>query len=270
MLKEDNGRQCFQFATAVPAAVAAIVAAVATVVDTARQTGAVKEIMAKVVSVQSSNKYAGQNSIFAMFCYESAELCDALMEQWFVDKLRLITTENAKKKYAKSCCMNMSPEDDNCLFILSNLMFNHFSNFVTQRKACRGKHQGKAMSLENALYEQSQSALKHLFRMSKYAMQPNFFNNLKQLSKVIRQHVTDKKVLEGNQSIIGKKKMGFDVFKKMCKLMMKEEAKEFIFSRACLTLEWNLMARSKNNVCAYYAHPLGCQLPCVLLCQKHR
>ena len=161
--------------------------------------------MAKVVSVQSSNKYAGQNPIFAMFCYESAELRDDLLEQWFVDKLRMITTENAKKKYAKSCCMNMSPEDNTCLFILSNLTINHLSNFVTQRKAHRGEHQGKAMSLQNALYEQSQSALSHLFHMSKYAMQPNFFKYLKQFTKSICQHIVDKKVLEGDQSIIGKK-----------------------------------------------------------------
>ena len=85
--------------------------------------------MAKVVSVQSSNKYAGQNPIFAMFCYKSAELRDDLLEQWFVDKLRTITNENAKKKYTKSCCMNMSPEDNDCPFILSNPMFSHFSNF---------------------------------------------------------------------------------------------------------------------------------------------
>ena len=37
-----------------------------------RQTDAVKEIMAKVVSTKSAVLYAQQNSIFALFCYESA------------------------------------------------------------------------------------------------------------------------------------------------------------------------------------------------------
>jgi hypothetical protein len=75
----------------------------------------------------------------------------------------------------------MNPEDDDCLFKLSNLMFSHlsFSDFITQRKASKGKNHGKAMSLGNASYEHSQSALKHLFCMSKYAMQPDFFDNLK-------------------------------------------------------------------------------------------
>jgi hypothetical protein len=54
----------------------------------------------------------------------------------------------------------------------------------------------------------------------------------------------DKKVLEGDVSIIGKKKMGFDVYKKICGLFLKEEGEEFIFARAFLCLEWNLMARS--------------------------
>ena len=89
----------------------------------------------------------------------------------------------------------MSPEGNNCLFILSNLTFAQFSNFVTLRKARRGEGQGLLMSLGNASYKQSQSALKHLFCMSKYAMQTNFFDNLKQFTKGIQRHVANKKVL---------------------------------------------------------------------------
>ncbi len=51
-------------------------------------------------------------------------------------------------------------------------------------------------------------------------------------------------------SIIGKKKMGFEVYKKICKLFLREEGEEFIFARAFLCLEWNLMARSENVVSA--------------------
>ena len=103
--------------------------------------------------------------------------------------------------------------------------------------------------------KQSQSAVKHLFRMSMYAMKPNFFDNLKQFTKGIRRHVTDKKVLEGGGvSIIGKKKMGFDVCKKICELFLKEEAEEFIFLRAFLTLEWNLMTRLENVVNVHILH----------------
>ena len=41
----------------------------------------VKEITAKVISMQSADKYAGQNATFAMFCYKSDELWDTLLEK---------------------------------------------------------------------------------------------------------------------------------------------------------------------------------------------
>jgi hypothetical protein len=148
----------------------------------------------------------------------------------------------------------MNPEDKNCPFVLSNLTFIHFSSFVTQRKARKGKHLGKAMALGNALYKQCQSALKYLFRMSIYTMDPDFFTELKQFTKGIRRVIADKKVLEGDVSIIGKKKMGFDVYKKICDLFLREEGEEFIFARAFLCLEWNLMARSENVVHAHIFH----------------
>jgi hypothetical protein len=148
----------------------------------------------------------------------------------------------------------MSPQDDNCPFILSNLTFEQFSDFVTQRKARRGKGRGLSMSLGNASYEQSQSALKHLFRMSKYTMRTNFFDNLKQFTKGIRRHVADKKVLEGDVTMVGKKKMGFNVYKKICEKFLQEGGEEYIFAHAFVTLEWNLMARSENVVNAHILH----------------
>ncbi len=143
----------------------------------------------------------------------------------------------------------MSPEDNNCPFILSNLTFLHFGNFVMQQEARKGKSRGKAMCLGNPSYKQCQSALKHLFCMSKYNMEPNF-NHLKQFTKGIRYHIANKRELEGYANIIGKKKMGFNIYKEICKLFLKEKGKEFIFARAFLCLEWNLMARSKNVVYA--------------------
>jgi hypothetical protein len=99
------------------------------------------------------------------------------------------------------------------------------------------------MCLGNLSYKQSQSVLKHLFCMSKYAMQSGFFKNRKQFTKGIRQHVVNKKAQKGDVSIIGKKKMGFDVYKKICELFLREEGEDFLFARAFLCLEWNLMVR---------------------------
>jgi hypothetical protein len=91
--------------------------------------------------------------------------------------------------------------------------------------------------------------------MSKYAMQTNFFDNLKQFTKGIRRHVADKKVLEGDVTMVGKKKMaGFNVYKKICEKFLQEGGEEYFFSHAFVTLEWNLMARSENVVNAHILH----------------
>jgi hypothetical protein len=66
------------------------------------------------------------------------------------------------------------------------------------------KGQGLAMSLGHASFEQSQSALKNLFHMRKYVMQTNFFDDLKQFTKgILRQHIANEKVLEGDVTIVG-------------------------------------------------------------------
>ena len=49
-------------------------------------------------------------------------------------------------------------------------------------------------------------------------MEPNFFVSLKQFAKGIRRHVANKKVIEGDERMIGKKKMGFDVYQNICEL----------------------------------------------------
>jgi hypothetical protein len=129
----------------------------------------VKEIMAKVLSKQSTNKFAGQISIFAISLYDSAELCVFLLESLFVWELDVLVTATQRKKHVKQHCLEMSPDNENCPFMLSNLTLIHFSTFVTPWKARKGKHRGNAMSLCNASYEQCQSALKDT-----YTMEPDF------------------------------------------------------------------------------------------------
>jgi len=100
-----------------------------------RQTTAVKQIMAQCVATNSSNKYAGQNSGFAMFCFDSTVLRDHLLEPWFIEGMIPIEKPNDRKKYAKECCLSSSPEDDNCPFILSNLSFAQFSGQTSRASA---------------------------------------------------------------------------------------------------------------------------------------
>ena len=87
-------------------------------------------------------------------------------------------------------------------------------------------------------------------------MEANFFSRLKQFTKGIRRHVADKKVLQGDVSMVGKKKMGYDVYNNICELFMKENGEEYNFCTCFLSLKWNLMARSENVVHAhiFYVH----------------
>jgi len=43
--------------------------------------------------------------------------------------------------------------------------------------------------------------------------------------------------------MVGEKKMGVDVYKEICEKFLLEEGEEYVFARAFVTLQWNLMAR---------------------------
>ena len=101
----------------------------------------------------------------------------------------------------------MSPEDDNCPFILSNLFSAHFSNFLSTRTRTQGKRKGEPNSLLVSSYDQAKSALIHLFRMSKYDMPLDFAEKLKMFMKGMKQHVATKNIDGGDCQIVGKKKM---------------------------------------------------------------
>ncbi len=109
---------------------------------TMRQSELVKEIMGKVVATKSAINYAYQNSLFALFCYGNEVLRETLLEPWFTRGLAQCTTSKAKKNL-QDCFLACSAEDNNCPFILSNLTFPHFSNFLSTRTRTRGKNKGK-------------------------------------------------------------------------------------------------------------------------------
>ena len=167
-----------------------------------RQTQVVKEVMAGVIDKKSADKYAGQNIQLAKFCFERDELRDKLLEIWFVEKWNEITNLRARYSYAKSCFLNKSPDDNNCPFKLSNCRsqkptFEIFSDFITLRTPSRGEKKGQTMALGNSSYEQSISALKHMYRMSKYSLPNEFDENLKIFNKGIKRKVANVKAALG-------------------------------------------------------------------------
>ena len=217
-------------------------------------TETVKDIMGKIVAKNSARNYARQNTHFVLYCFESADLRDRLLEPWFVEKLEECRNVSARKKYAMNCFESMRAEDDNCPFVLSNLTFAHFSTFLSTRTRTRGKARGKPNSLGIASFDQAKSALVHLFRMSKYKMLVDFSEKLKMFMKGLKRHVASKKMESGDSQIVGKKKMDFKVYEKICELFLKEEGEEYLFACCFLTLEWNLMARLESIVSAHFYH----------------
>ncbi len=128
---------------------------------------------------------------------------------WFVERLAKFATLTKIKKYAQECFLACSWEDDNCPFILLNLTFVHFSNFLSTRTRSRGKNKGQPNYLGVTSYDQAMSVLVHLYRMSKYNIPVEFAENLKIFMKGIRQHIAAKKMEERNSGIIGKNKIKF-------------------------------------------------------------
>ena len=218
-----------------------------------RQTERVKAIMGKCVAPQSTQTYAGQNSIFAEYCINNDEYRD-LLEPWFLQKMEALDTAGKRLKYAKECMMAMSPEDDNCPFILSSLSFAQFSDYLDRRTSRRGKNKGKEDSVGMSTIEQAKSALRNLYRFSKYEMSPRMDVLLKQFLSGKKRDIAEKKKMSGDCVRVGKAKMDFKVYEKLCELFLKEESEEFIFARCFLALEWNLMARSENIVHANVLH----------------
>ena len=173
--RADNSRHLFLTKPLINVDVAAVPLTVAAMEE--RQNSIVKEIMGKVVSAQSARNYSYQNIVFALFCYESDELRSHLLESWFIERMPQFPSE--KKTYVKECLLACSPEDDNCPFILCNLTFAHFSNFLSTRTRRKGKNKGQENSLGNAFYDQAKSALIHLFQMSKYDISKDLAEKLK-------------------------------------------------------------------------------------------
>ncbi len=72
--------------------------------------------------------------------------------------------------------------------------------------------------------------------MSKYDIPSDFADNLKIFMKGMKRTVAAKKMEDGDSGIVGKKKMDFKVYEKICELILKEEGEEFLFARWFLTL----------------------------------
>jgi hypothetical protein len=96
-------------------------------------------------------------------------------------------------------------------------------------------------------YKQARSAIVYLQKEINVEMDGEIRQRLCNFMRGLKQKVQDEKQKLGELMMEGKRKMSFQVYQKLCELMLKSgDGDEF--AHCFLVLEWNLMARSKNVV----------------------
>ena len=218
-------------------------------------TSSVQKIMANVVTETSGERYNGENITFLLWLFNDDTFREELLHDWFYENMILAEKEDEEKdikRTMRAVCKNalegVRKGASNCPVILSKLTFNVFSHYLTTRKNKKGKY------LSKGAYSGIRSALMHMYRMSGEEMNAGFRKDLGQFISGMKRVVTKAKLEEGASLDEGKKPMSFDVYKKMCDLLLRDGGEDAAFAHLFLILEWNLMARSENCVKMHVNH----------------
>ncbi len=131
------------------------------------------QIMRSVVAPKTALNYCLRNTSFLMYLLDiqNEEDMNGLFEPWFLDVFDGLDEEERKRKAIKDFVFSMESSLDNCPLVLDCLTFKIFSEFIASKK-----QDGKMMS--KSTYEGYKSALRHIYRSSKYEMEAGFEKNL--------------------------------------------------------------------------------------------
>jgi len=94
----------------------------------------------------------------------------------------------------------------------------------------------------------------HLYRGCGATVPDTFQNELANLMMETKWKVAKHNDNLGTKADKGKSVMLFQVYEKVCSLMMESEDDEYIFDQCFLTLDWNLIAQSDNVVHSHMNH----------------
>ena len=206
------------------------------------QTEKVRNIMTHVIARSSHASYATKNIPFVLWLLHSNEF-RALLEPWFLDIVQGLDDVETRRK-TKEILVDMQADADNCPVILSALTFEVFSHYLTTRRPQRAG----VVVLSFASFSAHRSALMNLYHITKYEMPACFSKLLSQFMSGMKRKIQHTKLLRGDQSREGKRRMVWDVYELTCKLMQEGKVDDFVFEHCFLTLEWNLIARSENLI----------------------
>ena len=247
-----------------------------------RDSRALEVIMNNVVADTSRDQYNTRAVGFVLWCYEQHT---SLVDSELVEKLNAVEGIMKQRLAVKVAMKELNRHDINsCPIKLKKLTFQIFSEYLLslkpkkkkkkrRRKQKRiGGRDGSAsdneeseeedttaecnsgMYLSKSSYGSARSALMHLYRGCGAVMEEAFKTDLANFMRGIKRKVAKQKQDMGTKADEGKSPMSFQVYEKLCELMMESEDDEFIFGHCFLTLEWNLMARSDNVVHSHVNH----------------
>ena len=132
-------------------------------------------------------------------------------------------------------------EDSPAPFAFDGLSYDDYSNYI------RVQLKRDGVPLKGKCYKNKRSNLNNLFKRYKYQATPEFQEKVNDyMDGVVR--VVASAAQSGIGSIeSGKREMSFEVYEKVNEWFLQERSHEGIFSRAFLSLTWNLMSRGVNT-----------------------
>ena len=98
------------------------------------------------------------------------------------------------------------------------------------------------------------SAFMHIFRTTQFDSPPAFNKKVAQFMVGTKHTVVKEMQERGVTCKEGKYRMGFPIFKRLCKLMAAPGSAENLYARFWLTLEWSLISRAENCVNSHVNH----------------
>ncbi len=149
---------------------------------------AVCAIMSNVISSNTSENYNTNNVGFVWWLIQSSRY--HLIEGWALTAINNKTTITKKKKKIKALINAMYCDDNNSPVILSDLTFEIFSEYLATKKVIRCHRNNSTQMLSKSTYDLCQSALMHMFKMSKYDMSEEFAKKLSRFMAGLKQKVS--------------------------------------------------------------------------------
>ncbi|KAI2513130.1 hypothetical protein MHU86_1168 [Fragilaria crotonensis] len=144
----------------------------------------------------------------------------------------------------------LEDEQNPAPFTFAGFLYDDYSNYL------RVQLKKDGVPLKGKCYKNKRSSLNNLFKRYKYQASPEFEEKVNDyMDGVVRIVAAAAQSGIGSIVVSGKRELSFEVYEKLMVWFLQERSHEGIFSRAFLSLTWNLMCRGVNT-CVCLKHLL--------------